>query len=71
MRTLNDALRTADAIRQLYPGAPMGQGMRDQLMLADEIERLRSVLDAAAHDIQCGNSVGLVRRLRESMVPNA
>lgn len=41
------------------------------LRAAAEIERLRSVIDTAAHDIQCGNSVGLARRLRESMVPNA
>ena len=36
---------------------------------ADEIERLRKVIDTAAHDIQCGNIVGLARRLRESIAP--
>jgi hypothetical protein len=42
MRTLTDALCTADAVRQLKErGAKLDADMQDQLSLADEIERLK------------------------------
>jgi hypothetical protein len=45
MRTLQDALCTADAVRQLKErGAKLDADMQDQLALADEIEKLRAAL---------------------------